>query len=488
MLVYCLKLIIHMAATSSLLVIVASFGVDSAGSLSPPPVDYGGPRSSPFRGRRRPAAPQSVGLPKPTLTLEPQSSIILPGENYSLSCHFPLTRCSVELYTHFKVRVMTKTDVNYTAVFRFSATQTSKGPGTYNCKYQKFFETNMTWAYSPISDPVQFSITDELPKPSVSIEPATGLVTVGDRVHINCTTSYPSQISHLYREHGGRSIDTHNVSDSMRTIIFTIKEVDPMDGGAYSCSVSKAVLGKTYESPRSNFVEFNVTDELPKPTISVEPATRVLTVGERVNINCTSSHRSHISNLYREQGQPTYSYNMSEFERSIIFTIKELTPQDAGAYSCSFVKAVKGAEYESPRSDIVTFNVTEKLPRATISVDPASGVVSRGKPIRLTCIGAILPSGGRFYFYRDDDKKGTLDVSGNFHAASFIVNDMVNTGKWNYTCGYARIVQQIAYHAPRSIAVEVTVAEFNGTSNTFPTRLCLSAILLLGIVLVLGME
>ncbi|XP_038642986.1 immunoglobulin superfamily member 1-like isoform X3 [Scyliorhinus canicula] len=388
MLVYCLKLIIHMAATSSLLVIVASFGVDSAGSLSPPPVDYGGPRSSPFRGRRRPAAPQSVGLPKPTLTLEPQSSIILPGENYSLSCHFPLTRCSVELYTHFKVRVMTKTDVNYTAVFRFSATQTSKGPGTYNCKYQKFFETNMTWAYSPISDPVQFSITDELPK----------------------------------------------------------------------------------------------------PTISVEPATRVLTVGERVNINCTSSHRSHISNLYREQGQPTYSYNMSEFERSIIFTIKELTPQDAGAYSCSFVKAVKGAEYESPRSDIVTFNVTEKLPRATISVDPASGVVSRGKPIRLTCIGAILPSGGRFYFYRDDDKKGTLDVSGNFHAASFIVNDMVNTGKWNYTCGYARIVQQIAYHAPRSIAVEVTVAEFNGTSNTFPTRLCLSAILLLGIVLVLGME
>ncbi|GCB67159.1 hypothetical protein scyTo_0005085 [Scyliorhinus torazame] len=149
---------------------------------------------------------------------------------------------------------------------------------------------------------------------------------------------------------------------------------------------------------------------------------------------------------------------MSEFERSIIFTIKELTPQDAGTYSCSFVKAVKGTEYETPRSDTVTFNVTEKLPRATISVDPTSGVVSRGKPIRLTCIGAILPSGGRFYFYRDDNKKGTLDVSGAVHAASFIVNDMVNTGKWNYTCGYARIVQQIAYHAPRSIAVQVTMA------------------------------
>ncbi|XP_078390489.1 osteoclast-associated immunoglobulin-like receptor [Cetorhinus maximus] len=247
----------------------------------------------------------------------------------------------------------------------------------------------MTWAYSPISDPVQFNVADELPKPSVSVEPASGVLSVGDQVHINCTTSYPSRLSRLYRERDGSIIDTHNTSESVRTSTFTIKELEPMDGGAYSCKAVRTVLGR---------------------------------------------------------------------------------------------------DYGSPRSDLVQFNVTEELPRATISVEPPSGKVSSGRPIRLTCTGAILNSGGLFYLYSDGEARGTINVSGSVPSASFIVNDLISAGKWSFNCGYARIVKKTAYYSARSEAVQVTVTDFNGTCDSFPNVLCLVANFILGIMSILGIE
>ncbi|XP_078390379.1 immunoglobulin superfamily member 1-like [Cetorhinus maximus] len=332
---------------------------------------------------------QRASLPKPILSLDPPSSVILLGEDYTLVCHFPLTRCNVELYKGFKDRVSAANEVDYTAAFKVTAALPSKGKNSYTCKYQKFYERNLTWAYSPISDPVQFNVADELPKPSVSVEPASGVLSVGDQVHINCTTCYPSRLSRLYRERDGLIIDTQNTSESVRTVIFTIKELEPMDGGAYSCNVVKTVLGKVYVSPRSDFVEFNVTDE---------------------------------------------------------------------------------------------------LPRATISVQPPFGVVSSGTLIRLTCTGAILNSGGLFYFYRDGETRGTIHVSGSVPSASFIVNDLISAGKWSFNCGYSRRVRQTAYYSPPSEAVQVTVTDFNGTSDSFPNVLCVGAIVLLWIISILGTE
>ncbi|XP_078390495.1 alpha-1B-glycoprotein-like [Cetorhinus maximus] len=332
---------------------------------------------------------QRASLPKPILSLVPPSSVILPGEEFSLVCYFPLNGCNVELYKGFKDRVLTANEVNYTAAFKVAAALPSKGQNSYACKYQKFFQRNMTWAYSPFSDPLQFNVADELPKPSVSVEPASGVLSVGDQVHINCTTSYPSRLSRLYRERDGSIIDTHNTSDSVRTSTFTIRELEPMDGGAYSCKAVKTVLGR---------------------------------------------------------------------------------------------------DYGSPRSDLVEFNVTEVLPRATISVEPPSGEVSTGRPVRLTCTGAILNSGGQFYLYRDRETRGTIPVPGSVPSASFIVNDLISAGKWSFNCGYARIVKQTVYYSAHSEAVQVTVTDFNGTCDSFPNVFCLVAIVLLGMMSILGVE
>ncbi|XP_078390490.1 osteoclast-associated immunoglobulin-like receptor [Cetorhinus maximus] len=216
----------------------------------------------------------------------------------------------------------------------------------------------------------------------------------------------------------------------------------------------------------------------------MELAPGVVTVGERVRIKCSASYPSHISRLYRTHHEtPIDTQNVSGSDWSVNFTITEADTKDSGQYNCRFERTVNGTEYVSPPSDSLDLTVKEELPRATISVEPPSGVVSSGRPILLNCTGVILNSGGQFYLYRDGETRGTRNVSGSMRSASFIVNDLIRSGKWSFNCGYAKIVKQTTYYSPRSEAVQVTVTDFNGTSNSFQNPLCLFAFVLLGLCL-----
>ncbi|XP_041036007.1 alpha-1B-glycoprotein-like isoform X2 [Carcharodon carcharias] len=298
-------------------------------------------------------------LPRPILSLDPPSSVILPGESISLVCHFPLTLCNVDFYRNHKEQLVYFNDASYIAKVKLEADMKWKGNNAYTCKYLRYFENNRTWACSPHSDPVELIVTDKLPKPTASIEPVSGVVTVGERVQINCSSSYPSPISHLYKKYGTKPVETRIVSDSERSVILAMKDLEPEDSGAYCCSFEKTEKGKVYESERSYFVEVNVTDKLPKPTASIEPVSGVVTVGERVQINCSSSYPSPISHLYKKYGtKPVETRIVSDSERSVILAMKDLEPDDSGAYCCSFEKTVKGKVYESERSYFVEVNVT----------------------------------------------------------------------------------------------------------------------------------
>ncbi|XP_078063519.1 immunoglobulin superfamily member 1-like [Mustelus asterias] len=199
-------------------------------------------------------------------------------------------------------------------------------------------------------------------------------------------------------------------------------------------------------------------DKLPEPTLSIEPASGVVTVGERVQFNCTSSYPAHISHLYKKHSiYPADSQNVSDSERTVILTLADLVPEDSKEYSCSFEKTVNGKVYQSDRSAFVGVTVKEELPKADISVDPPSGVVSRGEAIRVTCVGSILAHGGRFHLHREDEEDRTLDVPGPQQSANFTISDTNTTGTWNYSCSYGRMVKGREYHSPRSDGVRVTV-------------------------------
>ncbi|XP_067837122.1 platelet glycoprotein VI-like [Heptranchias perlo] len=152
-------------------------------------------------------------------------------------------------------------EVNYTAKTKDDGGLKVKGSISYRCKYKKYFENNSSWAYSPPSDNVWLNLTDKLPKPTVSMDPAAGVVTVGERVRINCTANYSADRSRLYRQGDTNPIDTRDVSGSERSIIFNITDPDPTDGGDYTCDFVKTVKEKEYISPRSDPVHLTVKGE-----------------------------------------------------------------------------------------------------------------------------------------------------------------------------------------------------------------------------------
>uniref|UniRef100_UPI00398EFA2B osteoclast-associated immunoglobulin-like receptor isoform X2 n=1 Tax=Pristiophorus japonicus TaxID=55135 RepID=UPI00398EFA2B len=309
---------------------------------------------------------QVHALAKPTLTLDPPGGVVLLGEEFSLTCHFPLTHCNVELYINKESQYIDhSSESDYSATFKIDedGTRTLKGRTNYTCQYTKYFENNRTWAYSPRSEPVCLTVTDTLPKPTMSVDPPSGVVTVGEGIQITCITSYPAHRSGLYRGHSD-IIDTRHVSGS---------------------------------------------------------------------------------------------------EGSVTFPITDLEPTDGGAYICVFEKTVKGRVYLSPLSDPVQVTVTDTLPRAGISIDPESGVVGRGKPFHITCTSPVLlRSGGRFVLYRDGAENPTeaQDVSGSDRSASFPLTGTNQTQ--NYTCAYGRMVKERVYLSPRSDTLQVKVT---GTST-----------------------
>ncbi|XP_048381798.1 immunoglobulin superfamily member 1-like [Stegostoma tigrinum] len=532
---------------------------------------------------------QDIELPQPTMTVDTPLKVILPGEEFLLSCHFPLTRCNVDFYKNYTQRISFWSQVSHNVSFKNVESVKSIGLNSYTCKYQKFFDNNKTWAYSPLSQPLKLTITDVIPKPTISLEPASGVVTVGAQVRINCTGSYPCHTAHLYKNSSRIAIFTKNISGSEQTVSFTIEELETLDSGEYSCGFEKTLKGMKYISPRSDtvhlnvtydiskpmihiepssamvnvggrvhitcnasspslscllyrkhvnepidtqnasgsnwsvtfaisdlvpndtgelscsfmkmaggemyetlrsdFVKISVTDELPRPMVSVVPASGVVTVGECVQIKCSSSYPCHTSLLYKKhEKKPVDARNLSDSELSATYNLTDLELMDTGEYSCKFVATVKGEDYESSLSDFMKINITDDLPKAIISVDPPSGVVSRGKMFRLTCSGSILEAGGWFNFYQDGKSKWSRPVQGFTQSTSFSIGGNTRVGTWKYSCKYARKVKGSKYHSPASESLQVTVRDDNGASNVCLSSSYLLGFLLLGILVILLTE
>ncbi|XP_041035995.1 osteoclast-associated immunoglobulin-like receptor [Carcharodon carcharias] len=369
--VYGLNAILQMAVTSSLLLIMASLGVGS------------------------------VDLPKPTLSMDPPSSIILPGEEFSLTCHFPFTDCHGDFYRNEELSKGTFFGKNHTAVIHIRQETTWKGLESYNCKYRKYFSDTRTWLRSEFSEPVQFTVTGELPKPTVSMEPASGVVTVGERVRIKCSATYPSHISRLYRTHHQTPIDTQNVSGSDWSVNFTITDADTNDSGQYNCTSERTVSGTAYVSPPSDSLDLTVKDTLPVPHITVEPPSGVVGRGVPFRLKCTGSilRSGGRFNFYRD-GEGEWAVDVHGFVQSASCTINGMNTTGTVNYTCGYARIVKETVYPSPRSDPVQVTVT------------GDNVIDHVSEIRLCLLVFVLVGIGIILGIEFNQCKSKKDVDG----------------------------------------------------------------------------
>ncbi|XP_060713021.1 carcinoembryonic antigen-related cell adhesion molecule 5-like [Hemiscyllium ocellatum] len=408
---------------------------------------------------------QGFALPQPTMTIDPPMKIILPGEDFLLMCHFPLTHCNVDFYRNYTHRISSIFDARNIATFKNQEDGRSIGHNTYTCKYQKFFDNNKTWEYSPLSEPTEIVITGVIPKPTISLEPASGAVTVGGEVHINCTSSYPSHIARLYKNDSRIPILTKNVSDSEQTVIFTIEDLETLDSGEYSCSFAKTLKGTEYTSSRSDIVKLNVTYDISKPTIHMEPAFGTISVGGRVQIICNSSSPSIASHLYKKYvNKPFDIHNNSGSEWSVTFNMLDLVPAEGGKFCCSFMKMANGEVYETLCSNFVNIVVTAELPKPTISVEPASGVVTVGDSVQINCSCNYPCQTSHLNKKYGKIPVATRQVSDSEVSVTYKMGDLEPKESGSYACHCLATVKGAVYKSSLSDFMEINITDILPTA------------------------
>ncbi|CAM4333895.1 unnamed protein product [Leuciscus chuanchicus] len=200
-------------------------------------------------------------FPKPTLTVEPQSSVFT-GNKVFLKCSLNQTLDGWE-FLWSKDSTTESTDAETKAI-----DQVSDG-GEYKCRARRGEQ------YTDYSEPVTVTI-HERPKPRVTIKPDQHVFS-GERVTLRCDIDAEGVSSWKYNWYkGGKFMVSSELQEH------TVRSVTESDAGKYSCYGTETEgSGK---SQQSDEVTLTVSDEA-QTVLSVSPQ-KWLTEGDPVTLNC----------------------------------------------------------------------------------------------------------------------------------------------------------------------------------------------------------
>ncbi|XP_039517787.1 Fc receptor-like protein 5 isoform X2 [Pimephales promelas] len=201
-------------------------------------------------------------FPKPTLTVEPQSSVFT-GDRVTLTCSLDQTLGGWEFLWSKDSNAETTDAANKV----IDPVQISDG-GQYRCRARR------EGRYTDYSEPVTVTI-HERPKPRVTIKPDQHVFR-GETVTLRCDIDAEGVSSWMYNWFKeGSSIDSSKLQEH------TISYVSESDAGKYSCN--------GWETEGSGISqlsdEVTLTVSVPRTVLSVSPQTW-LTEGDPVTLNC----------------------------------------------------------------------------------------------------------------------------------------------------------------------------------------------------------
>ncbi|KAM7146153.1 uncharacterized protein RBU57_014730 [Macrochelys suwanniensis] len=155
--------------------------------------------------------------------------------------------------------------------------------GTYTCSYG--IQQCSREIPCKESNPLQVTVTDPLPQPTLNADPPLGVVREGGAVLLSCVVPgnavhwrfhfYKDGVQIIPRDAGSE----HNgvVYSTMETVghlsnwsMLHIPQTTPKSAGEYACEYEEDVSGRWILSPRSEVVNVEVTDHLPPPRCSLD--------------------------------------------------------------------------------------------------------------------------------------------------------------------------------------------------------------------------
>ncbi|XP_069576854.1 uncharacterized protein [Brachyistius frenatus] len=393
----------------------------------------------------------SVTFRKPTISMNPAGEVTW-GQNVGITCSistqvlggsFILTKTSDS-------STKNQTSRSNSATFNLSEVDFDV-EGLYQCQYQK--RGPRREFISPSSDSVRLSITVNLPKPTISMNPA-GEVTWGQDVSITCSISTQfSGGTFVLTKTSGSFRKTERSSSTSAT--FRIRNVDFDDDGSYRCQYEKSISSQTFRSSLSDSVPLVVSVTFRKPTISMNPAGEV-TWGQNVGITCSISTQVLGGSFILTKTSDSSTKNQTSRSNSATFNLSEVDFDVEGLYQCQYQKRGPRREFISPSSDSVRLSITANLPKPTISMNPA-GEVTWGQDVSITCSISTQFSGGTFVLTKTSGSFRKTERSSST-SATFRIRNVNFDDDGSYRCQYEKSISSQTFRSSLSDSVPLVVS------------------------------
>ncbi|XP_029769341.1 basement membrane proteoglycan-like [Terrapene carolina triunguis] len=276
--------------------------------------------------------------------------------------------------------------------------------GLYSCNYYTGKTGRFVQSYE--SNRISIRVKDPPPKPTLSVDPPSGVVSEGHPLLITCTAPGNARQLRFHFYQDGAKIVPGDVGSEISTVEprtgsmtvseLSIPQVDTNSTGEYTCRYEEKESGRWIMSTKSHAVTVTLKDPPPRPVLSMDPPSGVVNEGLPLLITCTapgdaSEWRFHFYKdgakiVPGDAGSEISIKESSTSSRNVsVLSIPRAGPNSAGEFTCGYEENVNGKWVPSPRSWPVNVTVKDPLPLPVLSVDPPSGVVIKGVPLVITC-------------------------------------------------------------------------------------------------------
>ncbi|XP_031817641.1 immunoglobulin superfamily member 1-like [Sarcophilus harrisii] len=255
---------------------------------------------------------------------------------------------------------------------------------------------------------------------------------------------------------------------------FSLPSVTPGDTGSYSCTYKdRTASGR--ESVPSDALELVVPGSLPKPSLSALP-NLVVEPGQHVTLQCRQPPRSafwRATFALLKVGSPQPLQSQSPTGTSAVFPFLSVRAQDTGNYTCVYYGRMAPYQVSEP-SEVLEIQVTDHLPKPSLSASPGQEVVS-GTNVTLLCWGPSWAT--RFILYKEGVEEIPHSMEAHEDRGQFLLSHVTPKHSGNYSCSY-QLGTNKSLWKQRSDAMELLVRD---PSNNFIIILlsCVSFLLLL---------
>lgn len=202
---------------------------------------------------------------------------------------------------------------------------------------------------------------ESLPRPSISAWPSW-VVPVNGEVTLRC--SAPTREVKFVLRRGGNFVQSLPSPDSPEDLVeFHLTDLPYSNAGEYTCEYH--ISGEpNRKSPSSDVLLLVVTGYLAKPSLQVHHRGKVAT-GNNVTLQCQKPRHVIESHMFAllKKGTPTPIQFHSQGGKETYFSLRSVTANDTGNYSCVYYQTQAPFQASEP-SDHIEIQVTDETESA----------------------------------------------------------------------------------------------------------------------------